>query len=339
MRTRILVHPDLRQIRTTLASQLCGSNPHMLRRKQVEAAVPERAVVDADVQPRQCQLTVGGVRPLHADRLVLFGARRQTQRPQIAVADLQSGQLSKTVRSDLSAREHDVRMVVAFVGLTDGRMDRRLDGDAVLVREVLRPDPHQFGSLFAAQFVRQRDFDLARNSCVTADLRCLRRVPECRGVHRPFGSHTLGQEHLHEVHALLRRVVVHFARSLVDEPAGDTISGRSDRRATGGPSNGFDGCMENRHSKYVRPVRHRSLANGVSAYRGSDMAKRVSTTRMCASDKTTLRSVWPADRGLRPSSERKRVRIGCSAPHRSNVRTLLPCCNGLGGTWTARSVR
>ena len=92
----------------------------------------------------------------------------------------------ETVRAKRPPRHHDMRMVIPLVALFVRRVNRDIDSKALPHERLARKILHQPFALLRRQFMRQGNFDFARQLRVFPLLRPLRMVPKLVAVMRPF---------------------------------------------------------------------------------------------------------------------------------------------------------
>lgn len=152
--------PDLRLVlaRTHYALatpiHLRGVDAHVLGRLDLQAAVPVRAVIYANIMAGQRQMPVGALLPIQPNIAQLIVRRGQAQRRELLVLKLPLGFLAKPVLLHLPRGQHDVGMMVANVGVGVRPVDGEIHRHPVAVGQPLRELARQLQPLLRRQFVR-----------------------------------------------------------------------------------------------------------------------------------------------------------------------------------------
>ena len=228
--SRLRVQPGPRNAKAP-PLHLCGVNAHMLGRRDLQSPLVVRAVVNPDIQLRTRQMRIGDLLPGLPDIAKLHLRGRQVARKQPFVLPFDRRLVAEAVWSDGPDGHHQMRMVVANIGLLTRRMDGEVHRRAVAFGQPLRELACRRQSLLGCQLMRQRDLELPRDAGVFAVLRPLRRVPQSRSIQGPGRLDALGNDDLGMLDAGSPGKVMGQAIALVGETFGGAIGGGGDRAA------------------------------------------------------------------------------------------------------------
>ena len=214
----------------------------MHARLAVDPLLFQTAMVDPRLMPVPLQMPVGEVRPL----LPPFRKLLRIAFPILGRRE--------TVRAKRPPRHHQMRVVVPLVALLVRRVNRDIDSKALPHERLARKILHQPFALLRRQFMRQGNFNLARQLRVFPLLRPLRMVPKRVAVMRPF-RRVFRREDFRELDALGARLVkLLLVRLLVPQPLAAPIRGGGNRALPLPPADNLRGQVKNRHARRFLPL-------------------------------------------------------------------------------------